>query len=332
MTQLSAGAGIRGGSLRFGPVCPLIDRTRPFRQHFIAAMGLEHASSVRYELAGALTYIDYHSAELFKHLGVPNIADIELKEIGRLRTDLLMTAYRGFEDRQGYYSLPYTGRIPALFDEYVANLNYLSANLLEGDTASSLRVLIDQISEERTKHYCLECLNNVSKFVLYLRDVFEDRRAFLEGDKGSTSTSFDDVREGLEDFWRERKLPFEVTDDGGSGLKVEMPPSRLFSLFNNLVSNGFVHGRPKEPIRVNLAGGPGFVFSVANSGGPIPAGSFEEYIEGYPRLFTLRKKEKRVPIGMAEIWDIIAIARGWLMVDTSPERTSVTVSLPRSSD
>ena len=312
------------GGLRFGPVCPLIDRRNSFRGQYIAVMGVEHASSVSRNLSDMITIVQQeidllasavHTTSLFMD-GINNIADQRQRMLG--------WGARHFEDRSECPS-------PAVFEDLMSEANYMAVNYVSGENEKLLRNLI-QISENRIAGE--RSIGIIADQLNYMREVFKDRRLFMQLQNGDETTSFEMIKAALAVLPEKEKVEFQIEDKGGGKVRINMSDSRLFSLFNNMVANGIIHGQEGAPIKVALEAKEGLQFSVTNTGPGIGADYFDLTGEGYPRLFALEKrwhepwKCYRVPIGSAEIWDIIAISNGWLQVDTSEGETTISGFIP----
>ena len=323
------------GGLRFGPVCPLIERRDAFRGQYIAAMGLEHASSIRYQLAGVITTLEFEALELFSGLGLGCMSTLELVEMRQLRSEILGGPPNWIVNKNEYNSLPYECRVPALFERFIANTGYIASGLFAEPNAAYFEERIDGITDEGLRNKCGLSFEALSHYLGYLKGLFEDRLLFMNGESGALQTSFNDVSPALKELCGHNRIPLQIEDNGGGEVNLGMSEHRLFSLFNNIISNGFLHGRANEPIIVSVSMEPeayGLAYAVTNSGDPIPTEYFNLSGNGYPRLFALEKRGKRIPIGMAEIWDISAIANGWLQLDTVEGSTTISGFLPRADE
>lgn len=314
------------GGLRFGPVCPLIDRRDSFRGQYIAVMGVEHASSVRHNLSDMIMIMQGYISELETVLPPLTLPIEELNCMAAIRGQMIPWGTQHFEDR---LACPF----PTAFEELTQAANYMALNYVEGENARMIRAMVER---SVLKQSGIRSLKAIADQIDYMRDVFEDRNLFMKRQSGAQTVSFEMIKTALAILPEREGVGLQIEDRGGGSVGVQMPEHRLFSLFNNIIANGIIHGNKEVPIRIVLDAEAGLRFSVTNAGQGIDPKYFELTNGGYPRLFTLEKrwdeqlKEFRVPIGSAEIWDIIAISNGGLQVDTSENSTTISGFIPEA--
>ena len=308
------------GGLRFGPVCPLIDRRDMFRGQYIAVMGVEHASSIRKNLSDMITIIQLEILELEKIPCLSALPVNALNNVGKIRMDMISWGAQHFDGRQEYTS-------PMVFEDLIQQADYMAKDYVSGAFSDHIRFLLETSEAKDTG---VESLRVIAEQIDYMKGVYKDRSLFMRRQSGTGTVAFDSIRPTLSELWKKWEIELQIEDMGGGGVSVQMSEHRLFSLFNNMIANGVIHGEKGPPIKMTLKADAGLIFSVTNTGPGIEPKYLEFTNDGYPRLFALEKRDNRVPIGSAEIWDIIGISKGWLQVDTAENSTTISGFIPET--
>lgn len=108
---------------------------------------------------------------------------------------------------------------------------------------------------------------------------------------------------------------------------------KLVRVLENLLSNAVKYGRDGTDIFIRLFEQQGGVaISVANNGAPIPAEYIPNLFERFFRVEGSRSKETGGSgLGLAIAKSIIDLHHGSISVDSTPEWTTFTIWLPRTS-
>jgi signal transduction histidine kinase len=118
------------------------------------------------------------------------------------------------------------------------------------------------------------------------------------------------------------------TDLVATSEPVDCDRSRLSQLFSNLIGNALTHGAPAQPVIVSAATrGDQFLFSVANSGDPIPPSVIERLFEPFSRG-DLREGQQGLGLGLYIAWEIARAHRGTLEVKSTAQETRFTFQMP----
>ncbi|MEK7376610.1 MAG: ATP-binding protein [Candidatus Margulisiibacteriota bacterium] len=325
MPALKFGEGIRlpNGGFRYGPVRPgeeMLQRSDRFRSEYIAARSLAHTGSSGESASDLLTAISFGLGKLSKALNFSfRILENSINDAIGYTKQLRTSAARQWE-MQDRSAIPDEERLGKTITGIYESTDTLFEDCVSGSKlANRLTMLVEDLKEEDGGE-STKVLEDFRKRIILLRDFSCDRAAFIDRSNvwGETA-SIADIKERL---FEGREGRLVITADNLEELtKAAMSRARLFSLANNLITNAFkwadkpgevtlMISKTDEPQRLTL--------TVRNSGPAIPEEYFEYSDSGLLRLFSLEEKDLRIPVGLAEVWDIAGIQDAEICVVTEP--------------
>jgi signal transduction histidine kinase len=109
---------------------------------------------------------------------------------------------------------------------------------------------------------------------------------------------------------------------------VDCDRARIAQLLSNLVSNALAHGSPDQPVEIDAAIENGmFRLAVTNHGAPIPAAAMVSLFKPFFRS-AAQQSAQGLGLGLYIVAEIARAHNGEIDVDSTPERTRFTFSMP----
>ena len=103
-------------------------------------------------------------------------------------------------------------------------------------------------------------------------------------------------------------------------------------MFSNLLANALTHGDPRGPVRVRAFSDENvFVLSVSNIGEPIQPETIKHLFQPYTRAGD-RPGRQGLGLGLYIASQIAQAHNGTLEVDSTPDETRFTFSMPTTAD
>ncbi|WP_025848070.1 sensor histidine kinase [Brevibacillus agri] len=191
--------------------------------------------------------------------------------------------------------------------------------------------------EEQLRQYAHIAYEKARQMNVLVNDLFEYTKVRNRG-AHVTRTQFD-----LVELVEQVSVGFRIAaQEAGLCLHVDTPDEKiemigdtdkLVRVLENLLSNAVKYGRDGTDIFIRLFEQQGGVaISVANNGAPIPAEYIPNLFERFFRVEGSRSKETGGSgLGLAIAKSIIDLHHGSISVDSTPEWTTFTIWLPRTS-
>ncbi len=133
----------------------------------------------------------------------------------------------------------------------------------------------------------------------------------------------------LED--QQAQHPGRVRFAHNGSLRGHWDPDRVGQLVSNLLGNALAHGAPGEPVTLGVeASGGDAVIEVSNSGPPIPAEDASGIFQPFRRVE--RPGSTGLGLGLFIVREIVRSHRGTVELESTGERTTFRVRLPRRDD
>jgi signal transduction histidine kinase len=132
------------------------------------------------------------------------------------------------------------------------------------------------------------------------------------------------VIDELRAAWPDR----EIVADLALPQNVDCDRGRIAQLLSNLLSNALLHGAPNQPVLVEAAVEHGnFRLSVTNRGAPIPEAAKASLFQPFFRQ-AAPKPDQGLGLGLYIVAEIASAHGGTIDVDSTPERTRFTFTMP----
>ena len=334
LRQKAFGERKEGTVNKFGPFNPedeLVRRTNKFRSCYIAAQSFGHRSSSGIPMADMLSTLDFTINGFLNYTGMRNKFILEeLGEADEAYKQLLIKSQWGnYTDRESKVSAEQ--KLYPLINSVLLAAGYVRHDFIGSPLADTIEYYISETLYGGPKEDAEENLQKIRRIVTEIRDFCADRAELAKGwSSPATTTSFNDVKKRLIELNKEGLIINDkaLTDQ----TIVSMSPTRLLSLINNLVADCIEHSPEGTKVVLKLETikeTNELKITVSDKGSGIEPKYFEPRENGLIRLFDLEEREGRVPIGLAEVWDIVGIARGTIEVESELGKgTSFIVTLP----